>query len=696
MLEEVNMPETTEAIDFLRALVESKPGGEHRPEQERMTNAVAHAIKESEHLLVQSGTGTGKTLGYAAAVAVSGKRAVISTATKQLSEQIVDKDLPVLSKEFQKQFDRPLRFALLKGRDNYLCLKKINELKNLDNDAPQDLSSALDDKDDEKAKPLFRVKSSGKKGREVDMTEEYAAIYEWERTTKTGDRSHAPAVSDKVWSGVSISNADCPGRNSCPFGQECFAEKAREKARTVDIVVTNHALVGADMETGSLLGERDVLVADELHELDSYLSSAWGAELHGKNLFELAGHFKKANSAMGLKENVEKATAEIEKQAETLVGLLTDADPQRYTEGLPEEFSGPLNAVRAAIMTVVTETGKFQANNELPAPKKSALTAAEGRGRSLLEDLDLLTTNDGSIVQWSERPWTPKADDRPPLQLKAAPLRIGPRLMRELEETEMTFIGTSATITVAGKFDIPARNLSLGEKPEDGSFVPRAFSALDTGTPFNYARQGIMYVPDSNNFPAPIGKERFEHTEAVKEFATRALRVSGGRGLMLSTTTRGAKEIGEHLRNTLDTPVLIQGEAPPAQLVEEFKADEEATLVATMGMWHGLDAPGPTLSLVIIDKIPFRPMDDPLMNARQEDVAARGGNGFMDVYVAEANVMLAQGVGRLIRHTQDRGIVAILDTRLRTKAYGKAMMRSLPPMYLTSSEEQVYKSLGNL
>lgn len=677
------------AIEFLRFLVDSKPGGEHRPEQEVMTSNVAEAIANNEHLLVQSGTGTGKTLGYATAVAMSGKKAIISTANNQLSEQIVDKDLPVLSDAYRKQEGKPLSFSLLKGRHHYLCLKKLADLKSMDDNAPGDLSTFVED-ESEKAS-MF---SFAKDDKAAETTNEWAELYEWADRTPTGDRSHGPVVSDKTWSSVSMTNAECPGKKNCPFGQQCFAEKARDKARVVDIVVTNHAVVGVDFNSeGTLLGERQVLVADELHELDSYLSSAWGAEVYAKTFVDVTQQLKKANSLIGLDADLEGLINQIEKESETILNALIDNDPARYEEGLPEPLQTSLVTVARTLNQCVSILGP--SGKDASESKLVNILIAVNQALSLAENLLMILDQSGETVQWSERPFSRKKTDRPPLVLKAAPLRIGPKLMNSLEENDMTFIGTSATITVAGKFEIPARNLALGEElPELPE--PRKFHALDTGTPFDYARQAIMYVPQEKDFPAPIGQERFEHTEAVLNFSVEALKASRGRGLILSTTTEGAKRIGEHLRQHLDTPVLIQGDAPAPQLVQRFKEEVDSTLVATMGMWHGLDAPGPTLSLVIIDKIPFKPMDDPLMKARQEDVESRGGNGFMEVYAASANVMLAQGVGRLIRHSTDKGIVAILDTRLVTKGYGRAMLKSLPPMFYTNSKEQVMNSLNNI
>lgn len=675
--------EATPAISLLRGLVESKPGGEHRPQQERMAVLVEEAITKGEHLLVQAGTGTGKTLGYAVAAVASGKRTVISTATKQLSEQIIEKDLPVLSKAVAKETGRGLSYTLLKGRDNYLCLKKLNDNSTISDPNEQpDLSSLLED--DGTSGPLFTVSKGPNK---KELASEFAEMYDWADRTHTGDRSEAPAVSDKAWQGFSTSNSDCPGKSICPFGAECFAEIARNKARESQIVVTNHAVVGADRNQGSLLGDRDVLIADELHELDSYLSSAWGTDLTPKKILDVANAIRKANRGNAREEDLK----DIEKLAaivDTFTEYCMTEEAESFDDGLPDDLKFMLDQTSKIVR-------RFLVNVD-PEDPSAAVKVAINKSQEILDGLDMVLVDSEEIVKWSERPWTRPGATPANLTIKAAPLRIGPMLMETLEEAEMTFIGTSATITVAGAFDIPARNLALTEPVGPARTEPRGFMTADTGTPFDYPKQGIMYIPDPNRFPEPVGKDRLEHAEAVKAESLRLLEASNGRGLVLSATTKGSLELGEFLRKELDVRVLIQGDAPSPALVEEFKNDINSVLVATRGMWHGLDAPGETLVLDIMDKIPFPRMDDPLMKARQKDIEARGGNGFMEAYVADANTMLAQGAGRLIRHTTDRGVVAILDTRLITKRYGGLMLRSLPPMYQTNNLDVVLKSLSNL
>lgn len=677
--------EKSRAEEFLDAVLQKKSGGEDRPQQREMVRAVDKSIRDKEHLLVQAGTGVGKTLGYLIPTVASGKTAIISTATNQLSQQIFDQDLPVVSEISEDVLGQPLNYAILKGRSNYLCLAKLNELSRLDSGGGG--SDLFEDAGEES--PL----ANSKQGK---IAEEFKSIYEWAAETETGDRADAPAVSDETWRAVSMTSAECPGRAVCPFASECFAELARDKAQTADIVVTNHALVGADLtsESNSILGEKSVLITDETHELESYLTSAWGTELTVKMVKDVVTAGRKAvNAAQHAERN---KLEELEQIAEALDTFLEGEEPQRYTDGLPESL---VKALEHADSVLGYLGARFGAKSEdAEGAARVRLRMAAGMADKMRESIAMLLQNDGEMVQWIAHVRVKKDMDIPTLY--AAPIRIGPTLMNALEDKELTLVATSATITVGGSFDIPSRNLALGEplaEPfSDKVKPPRPSRALDVGTPFNYKKQGILYVPTPNDISPPVGKDRFEHSRDVREFVIEAVQASRGRALILSTKTDEAKKIGELLRENIDTPVLVKGDMPDGRLVEAFKEDISSTLVGTMGFWHGLDAPGETCSLVIIDKIPFAPMNDPLMSARQEDVESRGGNGFMDVYVAAANIMLGQGMGRLIRNSNDRGVVAILDPRLNTTAYGKAMQKSLPPMYRTSNRNQVMKSLRNI
>lgn len=690
------------AVEFLRAVVEQREGGEHRVEQETMVENVETAIKDESHLLIQAGTGTGKSVGYIVPAILSGKRVAISTATKQLSEQIVNKDMPFLDKARRNIEGRGIDYALIKGRNNYFCLRKGDEIERLDRQASASTPS-------EGQESLFEELSTKPKSKKIGFGTqrdeaaqrvfEISEVMRWARSTRTGDRSEAPPVSDKTWASVSSTNAECPGRAACAFGDNCFAEGARERARAAQVVVANHAVVGVDMLSGnSMLGPREVLIVDEVHELDNYLSSAWGTEMSVKTISDLVSNARRAANANDTRvrkqiDELADLTDEIELALSTVdSGLIDkmDADVERLLQAVAEKTQRI-----AGLFAVLSDDSDSKV-------MKGAYKAAQQRAEEVYSSATMLLSESEEVVRWFYR--SDRDPDNTPASMHAAPLRIGPRLMSGLRENDTTMIATSATITVGGKFDTMAHNLALDEDVEHfdpiaevmRTFPPRKFDALDVGTPFDYPRQAMLYIPEADEFPAPVGKERQEHTEAVMESALNLVEAAGGRALILSTTTSGARRIGQHLRDHLDLNILIQGEAPNAQLVDEFRSDETSVLCATMGMWHGLDVVGPALSLVVMDKIPFSPMDDPLSTARQRHAENMGRNGFMDVYVANANIMLSQGFGRLVRSKTDRGVVAILDTRLRTKAYGRAMLRSLPPVRTFSDEQAVVAALKRL
>lgn len=694
---------STPSLDFLRTLVSKRPGGEIRPQQEHMVEHVETAFNSGSHTLVQAGTGTGKSFGYLVPSILSDSRVTISTANIQLSEQLVNKDLPALAETYKETKGRDLSFSLLKGRSNYLCLRKLHELKSLDNPDMDTVSllESLGEKDENREQKYGQAK-------------EYAELYEWADETSSGDRSEAPAVTDKTWAGMSSTNAECPGRKICPFGNECFAEKARSVAKSVDIVVTNHALVGMDLnqeieegeeEKEPILGQRDVIIADEFHEFEKYLTDAWGVTITIKELTEMYVLARKVVAV------TETAARDKINDLENAVGKLTEeailmdmGNASKITLGfsIPMNFKSVLDEINRLLFSLLihvdTELNKVSKDEQKKMMNHVMFVNKAGE---ITDSIDMFTEHDEGVVKWLEQ------DVKSPelIVFKAALLRIGEKFMYALHKRDMTFIGTSATITVAGSFDIPVRNLALNEDivGESKEFVASAkpYSFLDVGTPFNFPKQAIMFIPSPNQFPAPVGKDRAEHSVAVDEYCVDSVINLGGHTLILSSTSSGAKRIAEALRSNRTIkkeglPILLQNDKPAPQIIEEFKQVKNSTLIGTMGFWHGLDAPGDTLLHTIIDKIPFSPLDDPLMKARQEEVQKHGGNGFMDIYVSDANIKLAQGVGREIRHTTDRGVVSILDNRLISKAYGAKMLKSLPNMFRTSDMNQVNRSLKNL
>lgn len=657
-------------VELLTKIISLKPGGEVRSQQAEAVAKIGEAIAETNNLLVEAPTGSGKTIGYMVPVIFHGAKAVISTATKQLSEQIVNVDVPFLQKAL-REVDPTRKFtaSLLKGRDNYYCLAKADEQGKLSDDA-NSLFRALD---------IENTKASPTSAKGKQMAKEMKALENWADTTKTGDRSEAPAVSDQVWRQYSSSTAECPGKKVCPFGESCFAEFARDKARKVDVVITNHAVVAHDLmaEENSLLGERDTFVFDELHELDNYLSSAWGTRLSAKMLKDAHKVFKT------LSELKEEDVDEIEKMGKKFNGVVNSLE-EGLMESTPHLVGQLLSRIYGACAKIIAKAQKSAQDKEERENIRKIASVVVKKANEILEAAQLLLDDGPSTVRWV----TIQEDET--RTLNAAPLRVGPQLQQALETRNATMIGTSATIRVSGKFEIPVHNLDL-----DTSVTPYKTVALDS--PFDYAKQAMIYIPDANSFPAPVGQERKEHAEAVKKEAEELIRAMNGRALGLFTTTSAARDNAEYLRKKFPKMnILLQGDAPLSQLIEEFKKDENSVLLGTMGIWHGLDVVGPALSLVIIDKIPFKPQDDPLSKARRQAAEEAGRNGFMDIYVADANVMLSQGVGRLVRSKGDKGIIAILDTRLATKPYGRNMLKSMPPAKIFQDKKTVINAAKRL
>lgn len=666
------------ANDLLVEIIGLKKGGELRSQQATAVEKISEAIDRKDNLLIEAPTGSGKTLAYMIPLIFHGSRAVISTATKQLSDQVFKIDVPFLVKSVSKVAPgKKFKATLLKGRENYYCYAKAEEQAKLSDDA----NSLFGMLELEEASSSKGSKNSVQ-GKGAQFAKEIKLLEEWSKSTKSGERSEAPAVSDQVWRQYSSTTAECPGRKICPLASVCFAEKARDDAKEADIVITNHAVVAHDFNSDgesrdSVFGDRHVFVFDELHELSNYLTNAWGTRMSVDTLKHAVKTFKTlAELSDADVESIEKMSKKFNPVAKMLdEGLIKD----------PTHLLGELLArIYSGAAKIAMQASKVAQDKDENERKRKMASNVFKVASELMTSAQLLMDDSVETVRWVEV----SKDDV--LSLNAAPLRVGPKLQQALAERDAVMVGTSATITVSGSFEIPVHNLGL-----DMSTTPYKVVQLDS--PFDYKKQAMMYVPSPDEFPAPVGADRKEHSEAVRKEVLRLVSALGGRTLSLHTTTWDAQETAKFLREKLPKMnILLQGEAPPNQLIEQFKEDEESVLVATMGMWHGLDAPGATLSQVIMDKIPFKPMNEPLSLARQAWAEQTGRNGFMDVYVADANVMLAQGAGRLIRSVTDRGVISILDTRLISKPYGRSMLKSLPEAKIFQDGAMVVKALERL
>lgn len=648
--------QSASGLELLRAHVD-RVGGEHRPQQEQMLTAVEDSIRAGEPLIVQAGTGTGKSLAYAFAAAASGKRSIIATATNQLGEQLASKDLPMVA-DLLGVTGKDLPVALLKGRNNYLCKMKVREMERLDAQAPGDT--------------LFDLPSEGKQlPAEVG---EIRALMEWADETRSGDRSEAPAVSQRTWRQVSVSGNECVG-SDCPFYDECFTEVARRRARMARVVLTNHSMLAQDIRLSlqqqtpdagesaqSLLGPAPVVIVDEAHSLAQAVTDALSVVVDPAEARKVA---TKADMHISDRGEGDKGTS---RSVTSVIQALDDF--QALLESAP---TGPLLSLDEAMEDALTELANsvvHLARKLLEAENKATLAGKPNRAlaaRTLQQQmadiaeaiLDARSTRPGTVR------WVAESGDR--RQLCVAPIEIGHALQEWVNAGERTLIATSATLAVGGSFEPVARTLGMADA-----------ATLDVGTPFSYREQGMLYIPGPP-FPEPVGRDRREHTERVLAEVERLVAAAGGRSLLLFTTTAGAIRAAEHLRGVFPgLRILGHGDAPADVLVENFRDDETSVLCATMGLWHGVDVPGASCSLVVVDKIPFAPMDDALSAARRAAADEEGRNGFTEVFVADAAIDLAQAAGRLIRQAGDRGVVAILDPRIHSKGYGRLLLESLP------------------
>lgn len=673
------MPDLPEVPELLRTAVHAL-GGKERRNQLTMASAVAHSIDTGEHLAVQAGTGTGKSLAYlvpSIRYAVrTGRTVVVSTATIALQRQLVERDLPRLAKALTESLGRPPRFAILKGRGNYLCLNKINT--GLAEEPPET--------------GLFDAFTLSRIGREVRR------VTEWSSDTDTGDRDDlTPGVSDQAWRQVSVTARECLGKSRCPVGDDCFAEIARAEAAQVDVVVTNHALLAIDAITGiQILPEHDVVIVDEAHELVDRVTGVATAELSGSTVSAAARRCLK----LAGDEEVDR----LEGAAENWDSLLDELAPCRW-DAVPEGAGAALAAIRDAAWAVHTSIGspKPGMDPEAAAARNQALAEIDDVHDCAVRILTAFDEPDPS--QRKDVVWLASDEFRGVARrtVRMAPLSVG-GLLRSKLFGESTVVLTSATLTVGGSFDglavdwglppqAPGRSdtaaASGAEPPSDTSTLK--WNGIDVGSPFDHQKSGILYI--AKKLPPP-GRDGMppSHLDEIEKLVTAA----GGRTLGLFSSMRAAKAATEALRERVDTPILRQGDDATGALVEKFAADEPTSLFGTLSLWQGVDVPGPSLSLVIIDRIPFPRPDDPLLVARQRAVEARGGNGFMAVAANHAALLLAQGVGRLLRSTEDRGVIAVLDSRLATARYGSYLRASLPPFWETTDPEIVSKALARL
>ncbi|MGO1593029.1 MAG: ATP-dependent DNA helicase [Ancrocorticia sp.] len=640
---------TKKVGQILDAVVEGL-GGSRREGQATMAERVTEALESDGHLLVQAGTGTGKSIGYLAPAmywaVTSDHPVIISTATLALQRQILLQDSPRVAKAVTATTGKTPKVALLKGWNNYVCLRKAT------GGYPEEdalISRAVGE---------YGATATG---------EEVTRLREWAMSTDTGDRDDlVPGVSDRAWRQVSLSKPECIG-NKCPLRDSCFPLLARGVAEDADVVITNHSMLGIQSAGTPVLPEAGAYVVDEAHDLVDRVTSQLTSSISAPEVAGLARLLRR-----------EKILATDLEAAGQAVGDALDGMSDGRVTTMP-------NALADALLTLLGELQ--QANSDvadLPGKDESdaaAKSVARGRVQGLADVVERLLSDErsnGKLVTWVQR----DMDDRPSLHV--APLDVSTSLADHLFEAKPAVL-TSATLELGGSFQHVATEVGFtypSQGPWDG---------VDVGSPFDYTKQGILYVAE--HLPTP-GRDGYGE-EQLREI-TELIEASGGGALCLFTSRRGAERAAEYVREHGQTPVLVQGEDQLPTLVREFSENDEVSLFGTLSLWQGVDVPGRTCRLVIIDRIPFPRPDEPLSQARTQAVSASGGNGFMQVAAAHAALLLAQGAGRLVRRTDDKGVVAILDPRLRTARYAGFLLSSLPPMWRTTDATVVREVLARL
>ncbi len=622
--------------------------GEARPGQVAMAHAVAAALEQERHLVVQAGTGTGKSLAYLVPAALSGKRVVVATATKALQDQLGEKDLPLLAAALA---ERRLRFAVLKGRSNYLCRQRLAEAAAWGSQEALGLSpGAGSDEGGSGGWPAGEAPESGRPG---GLGQTASALAAWAATTTTGDRAELAGEPDpRVWGAFSVTAEECPGRARCPSGEECFAERARDRAAEADVVVVNLHLLGAHVASGgALLPDHDALVVDEAHALEDVLTESLGRSVGAGRLRGLLGVARPV-LAPGRRRTADTGVLDdLAGAADRLEAVLATRQGERLASAPDGELGDLLELAAARLERVEGQLRRrAEAGGAKDGADQRAARAALAAGR-LREDVGALQTLSDDDVAWIE------GGPRP--SLVVAPIDVAPAL-REVVLSRRTVVLTSATLPpgLAGR-------LGAGEDTV----------ALDVGSPFAYEERGLLYcaahLPDRRQ----PGAEAAIHDELVA-----LIEAAGGRTLALFTSRAVMDRAAAAVAGRVGWPVLVQGQAGKQVLLARFVDEPGACLFATMGFWQGVDVPGATLSCVVIDRIPFPRPDDPLVSARRERA---GPAAFRLVDLPRAASLLAQGAGRLIRTAGDRGVVAVLDSRLATASYRWDLVRALPPMRRT-------------
>ncbi len=616
-------------------LAEVLDGYENRPSQQQLSERIGQTLREGGVLLAEAGTGTGKTLAYLLPAAELGRRVVISTGTKNLQEQLVSKDIPLLA----SALGREVRVAVMKGRGNYLC--------------------------------LLRHRSFAEAGsfRRIDEIPLFRAVEAWAPGTRTGDRGEIADLPDSVdfWREISASSENCIGQ-SCPEFSNCWITKMRERALEADIVVVNHHLLCADLNVkessyGAVIPGYDTVILDEAHLLEDVATQYFGIQVSSHRVEELCRDVERELKAARIGDrDVLSEVETVRYRADRLFPLLGKERPgRRLTVGwmsprIEEEATALLSrleGVRTALLAIP----------DRPEGLSGIATRAENLRNDLAFAIEAAEDSHVYFVETRGRG----------VFLRATPIDVSSILRERLFDNVRAAVLTSATLAVDGAFSYLRSRVGLDKASE-----------IQLASPYRFEEQAVLYVP--RGMPEPRSPE---FPTRVAEEVTALVTASRGRAFVLFTSYANMNAVAERLAGEVPYPILIQGEAPRAVLLEAFRGTPHAILLATASFWQGVDVAGEQLSCVIIDKLPFASPADPIVAARIERFRARGENPFADYQVPGAVLLLKQGLGRLIRSGADRGVLAVLDSRLVERAYGRRFVESLPPARLTHDRSDV-------
>ena len=648
-------------------IAQAHPEYEYRPGQIDMARAVMRAFEEKHHLIVEAGTGTGKTLAYlvpAVSSALAGNgRVIISTGTKNLQEQLMEKDIPFL----QSTLPRPFNATYMKGRSNYVCLQRLARAE----DSP--VLEGLD---------------------EVDYFEEVAL---WAKETQTGDRAELATLPESLsfWRHIDARPDTCLGQK-CPDFDPCFITRMRDRAREADIVVVNHHLFFADLSLrngnyGSVLPEYTAVILDEAHLIEDVASEYFGSQVSNYQIDDLVrdlGMLKIEDA--DIDREVTKSTSRLAGFAENFwMGFRTGRGEEGRYPIVPGTFTtrtreGDYEATPLGELYIALDGAITRVETTLDAIKDKPIEIESivRRLRQIRFDLQFIVTGtDKKFVYWIER-------RNRGIFLRASPIDVAGLLQDKLFDEVPTVVLTSATLSSGGNFAFIRDRLGLDTADD-----------LIAESSFDYESQAILYLPAK--MPDPRSRE---WAEAAAAEVIRILNATEGRAFVLSTSYAGMQSLFENVWAEIDYPCLVQGSASKGQLLKRFRETQNSVLFATSSFWQGVDVRGEQLSCVIIDKLPFAVPTDPVVAARQRYIEDSGGSSFYEYSVPQAIISLKQGLGRLIRSTTDRGVLAVLDPRLRTKPYGQTFLRSLPPCRVTSRVEDLaqifttaeYKSVAEI